>query len=296
MPNNANARYHDTVNAIAQYIYDNVEQPITLADLADKFSVSKYHLNRIFFAHTGMNLGEFVQRRRLEFGYSLLATQTMSVVDVAVRVGYDSHAAFSRAFSKLFEIEPNQVKQHNAPEFALAKLIKQPERKIIQGEILTLPAQKLLGLHGQGFDQQSYFAVAQQLYQGIADALSLSDGYDFSQHQLYGISIDNPWRVEQSQSRFFAGIAESSITNNAKQEQFSLEEYLMPAGLWARFEHKGSYQTMWQTILNIYASWFSENDYQLRDSAIVQHYVNDVTTTPADELITHIYVPLAKSR
>ncbi|WP_448550303.1 AraC family transcriptional regulator [Thalassotalea fusca] len=289
------AKYSVTINKIAQYIYDNFEHSITLTDLADTFGVSKYHLNRLFFAHTGMNLGEFIQRRRLEFAYSLLAEQKFSVIDVAIRVGYDSHAAFSRAFNRLFAIEPSQVKSNSVPAFALAKLIKQPKRQTIQAELLSLPEQKIIGLYGQGFEEQSYFSVATQLYQQIAETLRLSNGFDFSHHQLFGVSIDNPWRVEQSQSRFFAGISSPLFEDMTPSGAESLQEYLMPAGLWARFEHEGSYQTMWQTILNIYASWFSENSYTLRDSALVQHYVNDVTVTPTNELVTHIYVPISKN-
>ena len=135
MHKNKVTTYSETTNEIAQYIYDNFEQPITLSELSQKFGVSKYHLNRVFFAHTGMNLGEFIQRRRLEFAYSLLASQQMPVIDVAMRVGYESHAAFSRAFNRLFETEPNQVKSSSTPDFALAKLIKQPKRQAIQAEI-----------------------------------------------------------------------------------------------------------------------------------------------------------------
>ena len=53
-------KHTSTINQIAQYIYDNVEKAISLDSLARQFSVSKYHLNRLFFAQIGMNLGEFM--------------------------------------------------------------------------------------------------------------------------------------------------------------------------------------------------------------------------------------------
>ena len=49
---------------------------------------------------------------------------------------------------------------------------------------------------------------------------------------------------------------------------------------------------MWQTILSIYANWCEQRDGKLRDSAIVQHYVNDISSTAIDDLITHIYLPI----
>ena len=68
-------KHISTINQIAQYIYDNVEEAISLDSLATQFSVSKYHLNRLFFAQTGMNLGEFMQRRRMELAYELIRSK-----------------------------------------------------------------------------------------------------------------------------------------------------------------------------------------------------------------------------
>ena len=131
--------YGEIINKLSQYIYDYFDRPITLTELSEKFEVSKYHLNRMFFAYMGMNLGEFIQRRRLEYAYSVLVRQNISVIEVALEVGYEPPAAFSRTFNRLFDVEPNQVKQKKAPDFALAKLIKQPERQSIEGQIVERP-------------------------------------------------------------------------------------------------------------------------------------------------------------
>ena len=72
--------------------------------------VSKYHLNRLFQATTGFQLGEFIQRRRLQHAYSLLSAGECSVIDASLAVGYESHSAFSRAFHKAFDCKPNEVR------------------------------------------------------------------------------------------------------------------------------------------------------------------------------------------
>lgn len=290
-------KYITTLNEIAQFIYDNVEEDISLDGLADRFSISKYHLNRLFFAQIGLTLGEFIQRRRMELAYELLRNTDISVIDVSLRVGYDSSAAFSRAFKKLFSLEPNKVKLKQAPKFALANLVKKNDRPKLLAEIVDLPEQHLIGLYGQGFHDQTYFKVAEKLYQQIANKLALTNGFDFNKHQLIGISIDSPWRTEQAESYFFAGI-KGDINNNKNSQKFAkdnkphLESYKLPAGTWARFSHKGPYNMIWQTILNVYAHWLHENDYTLRDCAVIQHYVNDIQCTPVSELLTHIYVPI----
>lgn len=289
MKNELPEKHLDTINLIAQYIYDNVENALSLDFLAEKFSVSKYHLNRLFFTQTGMNLGEFTQRRRMELAYELIRSQDMSVIDAALHVGYGSPASFSRAFSKLFGIEPNKVKLKRTPQFALASLVKKPERQQLTAEMLDLPEQCLQGLYGKGFHQQTYFKVAQQLYAEIAEHLKLSQGFDFEQQPLIGISLESPWRTEQTESQFFAGI---KLVDGCNNRHPALESHVLAAGRWARFEHFGPYNTMWQTILNIYANWTEHHTGKLRDGAIVQHYVNDISRTPMKELLTHLYFPV----
>jgi len=291
MKNAITTKHANKINKIAQYIYDNIEENLSLTSLALRFSVSKYHLNRLFFAQTGMNIGEFIQRRRMELAYELIRNHDLSVIDAALNVGYDSPTAFSRAFKKLFGIEPNKVKLKQAPIFALASLIKKPNREVMVSEIMDLPEQQLQGLYGKGFEAQSYFKVAQSLYQEIATCLALTDGFDFNKHYLVGISLESPWRTEQTESKFFAGI---KIDNNSDIKKTGLSRHILPAGRWARFEHRGPYNTMWKTILNIYANWVDQNNGELRDSAIIQHYVNDINCTSIEDLLTHIYVPIKK--
>jgi len=233
-----------------------------------------------------MNIGEFIQRCRMELAYQLIRNDDFSVIDAAFKVGYESPTAFSRAFRKLFEIAPNKVKLKQAPVFALATLIKQTNREAIEFEVIQLPEQHLIGLYGKGFHEQSYFKVAQALYHKIAFDLGLTNGFNFNKHHLIGISLDSPWRTEQDESKFFAGIKPNIASEINKTE---LDRHILVAGSWARFEHKGAYSAMWQTILNIYANWSERKNGKLRDCAIVQHYVNDINCTPIDDLMTYIY-------
>lgn len=277
------------INEISQYIYDNIEECLSLDLLSQQFYVSKYHLNRLFFAQTGMNIGEFIQRRRMELAYELIRNQNLSVIEAAFKVGYESPASFSRAFSKLFGIEPNKVKLKQAPVFALAAIIKKTKRAIINFEVIKLPEQNLIGLYGKGFQQQSYLKTAQTLYHQIASHLSLPNGFDFKKHHLIGISLESPWRKDQEKSKFFAGI---KLDRDFETNNPVLDRRILPAGTWARFEHKGSYSTIWQTVLCIYTNWRQQNNGKLRDGAIVQHYVNDISCTAIDDLVTHIYLPI----
>ena len=89
--------------------------------------------------------------------------------------------------------------------------------------------------------------------------------------------------------QFFVGL---KLDNNIEIDHSNLDSHILPAGSRARFEHKSAYNTMWQTILGIYANWVEQNNCKRRDCAIVQHYVNDINCTPIEDLLTHIYLPI----
>lgn len=290
MKHTSSSRYELLINHIGQYVHDHVGEPLTLDSIAGQVGISRFHLNRIFHAATGFQLGEFIQRRRLEQAYLMLSEAQLTVIEVALAVGYESHSAFSRAFLKAFGRQPVDVRKGEAPRFALPQLIKQAPRPEVTAEILTLEERTLVGLYGQGFADQSYVELAERLYAALARELKLPGGFDYSAQQMIGVSLDRPWLGEQDESRFFAGVLLTVVPPNPK-----LARYCWPAGNWARFTHIGPYRTMWQTISRIYAGWVIPNGISLRDAAIVQRYINDSRSTPEERLETHLYFPLASS-
>ena len=65
--------YETLANQVSGYVQAHLGDSIVIDDLARHCGVSKYHLNRLFYATTGFQLGEFIQRRRLQAAYALLA-------------------------------------------------------------------------------------------------------------------------------------------------------------------------------------------------------------------------------
>jgi transcriptional regulator GlxA family with amidase domain len=57
----------------------------------------------------------YLTRWRLQLGARLLATTSRSVADVAAEVGYESEAAFNRAFKRAFGAPPAKYRQQARP-------------------------------------------------------------------------------------------------------------------------------------------------------------------------------------
>jgi AraC-like DNA-binding protein len=76
------------------------QPPATLRDLADLCGLSPHHLCRAFKAATGLPPHRWLIMRRMERARDLLVQTTLPVAEVAVAVGYDDPAYFSRLFAR----------------------------------------------------------------------------------------------------------------------------------------------------------------------------------------------------
>jgi AraC-like DNA-binding protein len=82
----------------------------TLPTLAAEVGMSRSPFAARFTALVGLAPMSYLQRWRLQVAASLLLTQAMSLSIVAERVGYDSAAAFSRAFTRQFGVAPGRYR------------------------------------------------------------------------------------------------------------------------------------------------------------------------------------------
>jgi AraC family transcriptional regulator len=137
------------------------------------------------------------------------------------------------------------------------------------------------GFYGKGFNEQSFSAVAGKLYGRLA---AIAEPLSYEELQPIGVSVDNPWMGEQTESRFFAGFVEGLSTPHEKLVTFNWR-----SGRWACFTHTGSHDCMWQTISQVYAQWVLPNSIKLKDQQIVQLYLNNPMETEPEALKTELY-------
>ena len=66
---------------------------------------------RIFIFVTGISISDYVRKRRLTIAGNELKNSDLSVIDIAIKYGFQSHSAFTRAFKEQHGITPSQAKQ-----------------------------------------------------------------------------------------------------------------------------------------------------------------------------------------
>jgi AraC-like DNA-binding protein len=91
-------------------IHEAPHKPWTLQALAAEVGMSRSPFAARFTALVGTAPMAYVKRWRLQVAANLLLSQSMPLSTVADRVGYDSVAAFSRAFTRQFGVAPGQYR------------------------------------------------------------------------------------------------------------------------------------------------------------------------------------------
>ncbi|NEE42424.1 helix-turn-helix domain-containing protein, partial [Streptomyces sp. SID7982] len=73
------------------------------------------HFRRMFSALAGLPLSEYIRRRRMTVaGAEVLGDRDRSLLDVAVRYGYDTGEGFARAFRAVHGIGPGEARRTGA--------------------------------------------------------------------------------------------------------------------------------------------------------------------------------------
>lgn len=83
------------------YIHEYIEKDLSLAEIAGAVQISSYHFARMFKKSAGLSPHQYVVRCRVERAKALLADETLPLVEVASRAGFQNQSHFTTVFRRL---------------------------------------------------------------------------------------------------------------------------------------------------------------------------------------------------
>lgn len=105
--------YSPIVKQAVDYIQLNLENPLTLNEIAATLHVNPTYLSRKFREDTNMNIIEYINHKRIEEAKLYLHRGNKSVTEIAFLVGFNDVNYFSRVFKKITSVTPSQYVKSN---------------------------------------------------------------------------------------------------------------------------------------------------------------------------------------
>ncbi len=91
---------------VTEYIQQNLDKDLTLAELAALLYMSPYHFARLFKCSTGVPPHRFVVRQRIARARAFRATQELSIAQISRMVGFRTPSPFATVFRRVTGVTP----------------------------------------------------------------------------------------------------------------------------------------------------------------------------------------------
>ena len=259
-----------------RFIYDNIDKPIELKDLATNIGISVSSLKRLFEEALDQSPGTFIRKLRLEMAFRTLKSRDENILEIALSHGFEDQSAFARQFKKTFGYSPTQArKKLNIVNELECITLEEPD--IIEINYFNIQSVTEKGL---------YFECAPRAWQKLKSALSEEIFNDDFSGLFIGIGHDNPHEgeVKEDQVRFTAGIA-------LLEKDLALDDMKIAGGQYARFRYQGKPVNLGMAYHYIYGKWQESSNNKIMQT-IPAFVTYEHFPTGFKQEYALIYVPL----
>lgn len=103
------------IDKIDMCIQKNNNEELSLSYLSNELGYSEFYISRKFKEISGMQYRDYLRYRKLAFALKELRDTKNGILDIALKYGFSSHEAFTRAFKEAYDITPSEYRQNPRP-------------------------------------------------------------------------------------------------------------------------------------------------------------------------------------
>ncbi len=283
--------YRQQIQKALNYIEDHLKQSFTLDELADVANYSAWHFHRVFYAVTGLTVGEYVRGRRMTEASKELVFTSKSIKAVASEYQFDSQESFTRAFKVYSGLTPGNMRKLMTPitRCKPLKLIhKTKGAKMLSPRIVKKAAFKAVGISCMSTMQNN---VIPQLW-GEFSKVCANIPNSANPGTALGI-CSSPEGTEINENTPFKYLACMEVSSFDDIPE-GMESRELPEAEYAVFEHHGALDTLDKTYEAIYQGWFSKGEYKQGGNYDFELYDHRFKFGESDSIL-EIWVPVQKA-
>lgn len=277
--------YQEKITKILAHIEANLGAKHQLEELAGMVYLSKYHFHRMMTAYLDESLGAYIIRLKMDTAAKLLCYSNLPMREIAFNIGYETPAAFAKAFKKRFQVSPSSFRANKNSRLAINQYPKQQTNFVLPQKVKFIPTLKIV------FDD----------FKGGYNLVDINKTWlnfltKAHKHQLitnnthyFGISRDDPTITPVNKVRYAACI---SINADQAVQEDEFVQQTIGGGKYLSVLFEGSYDQLGAVYQQIFKTIIQENVHVLRDEPIFDKYLNNSGHTPSDKLLTEICIPI----
>lgn len=281
------------MNDALDYVEEQLAGEIDYAVMAQKACCSLYHFQRMFSYMAEVPLSEYIRLRRLSLAAVDLQNTKEKVIDVALKYGYESPTAFTRAFQAMHGITPNAAREKGVMMKAYPPISFQISVKgasIMQYQIEEKNAFRIVGKmcsttmeNGVCYTQIPAFWAETAQSGAVGEIVRLMNA---EPKGMLGVSACGAVPLESAFDYYIA----AASTAPAPQ---GMEEFLVPAATWAIFECTGPMPTAIQELQKrIVTEWLPSSGYEYGNAPDIEVYYDEDTSKPDSR--SEVWIPVVK--
>jgi AraC family transcriptional regulator len=254
----------ERMNQALAYIEEHLADEIDFKQVEKLALCSEYHFRRMFSFLAGVTLSEYIRRRRLTLAAFELVHSDVRVIDLALKYGYISPDAFTRAFYNLHGVTPTEARNTGQPLKAYPRMTF---RLMIKGvNEMNYRIEEKVGFRIVGIMKR-----VPLIYEGVnPEIASMWAGLDDDMiNTLKALSNVEPAGLLSASTNFSEGRLDGGELDHyigvatTREHPENLTRLEVPASTWAVFESVGPFPETLQNIWGrIYAEWFPASSYE----------------------------------
>lgn len=272
-------------------IENNLRSRISVLEISKELGFSFYYYCRLFKSITGYSPKSYILARKITESIKELIETDIRIIDLALEYGFGSSEVYTRAFNKIINKNPSEVRKDGTVnrQLLLSPITENGLKKYEHAldrepEVVFLEEIKLVGI-------PFYYDLSVKndltdpwtlLTQNISVIPNVKKPLEFYQLQF--------WFPDQDNDNIFFYIAVAVDKIESIPIQFTAKT--IPSQTYFKFRHKGLANKVGHTYQYIYEEWLPKTDYKLSGYFNFEYYGHEHLGPYNENSVSEIYIPI----
>ena len=265
--------YNNRINLALDYINNNLNDKISIQELAKAAYFSPFHFHRLFTAYMNETVLKYINRVRMEKSTRLLSYTNKNILEIALDCGFSSLSTFSRSFKQYFDCTPSYFRKRGLPKNS--KIRK--NRSDVSDYIKDISNNVDVKVKRLDIEKIAFITVHNSFKEGkVLNALNIIIDWSkkmnvYDKGEILGMSLDDVMVTPKAKYRYLVGI---TIPKDFCFEHSEINAMSIPSSKYVTTKVNGSINDVIDSWNYLYNNWLFHSNYEPNDLHAIELFLD----------------------